>query len=73
MCGLLAYRSLCNGNVPIKVPNFRNKEEREAYREDYWNTFEDGPYKIINPNVPKIPDEVYEQARAKWLESQKNR
>lgn len=73
MCGLLAYRSLCNGNVPIKVPNFRNQEEREAYREDYWNTFEDGPYKIINPNVPEIPDQVYEQARAKWLESQKNR
>ena len=26
--GILAYRSICNGNVPITVPDFRNPEER---------------------------------------------
>ena len=34
ICGLLAYKSILNGNVPVKVPNFRNKEERDAYRND---------------------------------------
>ncbi len=34
ICGLLAYKSALNGNIPMKVPNFRNPEEREAYRND---------------------------------------
>ncbi len=34
ICGILAYRSILQGNIPIKVPNFRNPQEREAYRND---------------------------------------
>ncbi len=34
ICGILAYRSILNGNIPVKVPNFRNKDERDAYRND---------------------------------------
>ncbi len=34
ICGILAYRSILNGNQPVKVPNFRNIEERKAYRND---------------------------------------
>lgn len=34
ICGILAWRSVLNGNIPVKVPNLRNKEERDAYRND---------------------------------------
>jgi len=32
--GLLGYRSILNGNVPIDIPNFRNKDERYKYKND---------------------------------------
>ena len=34
ICGILAYRSIINGNIPIKVPNLRNLDERNMYRYD---------------------------------------
>jgi len=34
ICGILAYRSVLEGNAPVKVPNLRNKEERDLYRND---------------------------------------
>lgn len=34
ICGILAFRSIMNGNQPIRVPNLRNKEERDAWRND---------------------------------------
>ncbi len=34
LCGILAYRSILSGNQPIAIPNFRNKEERDAWRHD---------------------------------------
>ena len=34
ICGLLAHRSVMNGNRPERVPNFRIKEERDPYRND---------------------------------------
>ena len=68
--GILAYRSICGGNVPVEVPDFRNKEIREKYRGDNWCT---------NPRVaggnlapfcsfgsPDIPDSVYERVRRAW-------
>lgn len=30
--GIFAYRSILNGGIPEKIPNLRNKEEREKYR-----------------------------------------
>jgi len=35
ICGILAYRSILNGNAPVKVPNLQNKNERDAYRNDH--------------------------------------
>ncbi len=35
ICGILAFRSILNGNQPIKVPNLRNRAERDAYRNDH--------------------------------------
>lgn len=34
LCGILAYRSILAGNQPVKIPNFRNREERDAWRND---------------------------------------
>ena len=34
--GLLGYRSIVNGNIPIDVPDLRNKPIREKYRADRW-------------------------------------
>ncbi len=34
LCGILAHRSILAGNLPMTIPNFRNKEEREPYRND---------------------------------------
>lgn len=75
MCipGLLAHRSVCNGSIPIDVPNFRNKEEREAYRNDTWSTWGEGKNKApyTRDGNPEIPDAVYDRIRQEWLDSQK--
>ncbi len=34
ICGILAHRSILAGNIPMKVPNLRNPEERDAWRND---------------------------------------
>ena len=34
ICGILAHRSILAGNKPIRVPNLRNKEERDEWRQD---------------------------------------
>ncbi len=71
MCipGILAYRSIVNGNVPIKIPDLRNKDERDRYRNDTFCTFPKiaGDMYVSN-NVqgdPEIPEEFYEKLRQK--------
>ena len=34
MPGILGYKSICNGNTPYEVPDFRDKAVREQYRND---------------------------------------
>jgi hypothetical protein len=68
--GLLAYRSICSGNIPMEVPDFRDKEAREKYRDDNWCT----DPKVAGSNMapycsfgsPEIPDSVYEKVKAQW-------
>ena len=73
MCipGILAYKSIVNGNIPITVPNLRNAEERDAYRNDTFCTFKHIAGDQYVPNniqgVEPIPDSVYEEVRRKWL------
>ena len=33
--GLFAYRSVLCGGIPVEIPDFRNKHEREKYRNDH--------------------------------------
>ena len=72
ICGILAYRSILAGNVPVKVPNLRNKEERDAYRNDHACT---NPEVAGDQLLPcsaqgnnEMPDEVFEYVRNLWLE-----
>ncbi len=70
ICGILAYRSILNGNCSVRVPNLRNKEERDEYRNDNacTNPAVAGdqllPVSTITPD--ELPDEVYEEIRKIW-------
>lgn len=71
MPGTMGYRSIVNGNTPIKLPNLRNIAERDAYRNDTFCTFPEiaGDQYVSNniTGAPEIPDEVFEEVRRMWL------
>jgi len=69
----LAYRSILNGNIPVKVPNLRDKSERDAYRNDHACTNPEVAGDQLLPvspyfDVDSIPDEDFEKCRQLWLE-----
>ncbi len=68
--GILAYRSIVNGNAPVAIPNLRNKEERDAYRNDTFCTFaEAAGDQCVPSNIhikEPIPDSVYEEVKRRW-------
>jgi len=73
ICGILAYRSILNGNIPVKVPNLRNINERDAYRNDNACTNPNIAGDNLIPASPyfdidDIPDEDFEKCRQLWLE-----
>lgn len=72
--GILAYRSICNGNIPIEVPDFRRKDVREKYRNDNWCTNPEVAGDNLAPfnsfGGPDIPDSVYEHVRKEWEKRQ---
>ena len=72
ICGILAYRSILGGNIPIKVPNLRNPEERDAWRNDHACTNPavagDQLLPVSSYPDPGIPDKVYDRVRQLWLE-----
>ena len=75
--GPLAYRSILNGNVPVEVPDFRDKSIREKYRNDHFSTSPATPADFRLPNcsfpTPEIPDSTYDEVRRIWLEKQKKK
>jgi hypothetical protein len=68
--GLLAYRSICNGNMPVEVPDFRSKKNREAFRQDNWCTDPAVAGKAVAPcafpKEPVIPASAYRKVAKKW-------
>lgn len=70
--GMFAYRSILDGGVSKEIPNLRNKEERDRWRNDtactdpkaagdmLWPTFSKG--------TPEIDDAVYERSKRLWEE-----
>ncbi len=72
LCGILAYRSILNGNQPMTIPNFRNKEERDAWRNDNACTTPEVAGDQLLPSSsheePELGPEVYEHVRKLWME-----
>lgn len=68
--GLWAYRSILAGNIPMEIPNLRDKSEREKWRNDTFCTDKNVAGDMLAPAFskgdPDIPDEVYENVRKKW-------
>ncbi len=75
--GILAYKSICSGNMPIEVPDFRDKKQREKYRGDNWGslsaTVMDGLIPGCSFKTPEIPDIVYEKVKKLWEEGSKDK
>ena len=76
ICGLLAHRSVLQGNVPIDVPNFRNPEEREAYRNDHYTTMPSAPEGFLQPitslkNARERDEQYFKYCEQLWKEGKK--
>lgn len=70
--GLLAYRSICSGNIPMDVPDFRQKKNRDAFRHDNWCTDPAVAGKEVAPcaypDDPGIPASTYRKVAKRWNE-----
>ena len=61
--GMFAYRSVLAGGIPMEIPNLRNKEERDKWRNDTQCTDPAVAGDMYIPSYskgnPKIPPENY--------------
>ena len=68
--GLFAHRSILAGNVPFDIPNLRNKEERDLWRDDVSCTDPriagDKLLPLTAQGTPEIEPEVYENVKRRW-------
>lgn len=68
--GHFALLSALNGGVPMAIPNLRNKEEREKWRNDTRCTDpKHSEYETIpsySKGTPEIPQENYERLQEMW-------
>ena len=71
LCGLMAWRSVLAGNMPMEVPDFRIKEVRDRYRNDNGcctpEVAGDQLMPVTTYKLPEHSDEVYENMRKQWL------
>ena len=62
--GMFAYRSVLNGGIPMDIPNLRNADEREKWRNDTACTDPRLAGDMLQPSYskgnPDIAPEVYE-------------
>lgn len=65
--GMFAYRSILEGGVSMKIPNLRNPEERDKYRNDTACTDPGVAGDMLLPTfskgTPKIDRKVYQKIR----------
>ena len=68
--GMFAYRSILAGGIPMEIPNLRNKEEREKWKNDVACTDPEKAGDMLLPTcklgTPEIAPEVYERVRMQW-------
>lgn len=74
--GMFAYRSILNGNVSMKIPDLRKKEERDLWRNDTTCTDEKIAGDMLIPTfskgTPTIDESVYNKMKQKWEDEKKN-
>ena len=67
ICGILAWRSVLDGNKPVRIPDLRNREERDLYRNDRACCTPEVAGDELLPRssfpYPDIPDSVYENVK----------
>lgn len=70
--GMFAYRSILKGNIPMEIPNLRNKNEREKWHNDTActdpKTAGDMLLPTFSKGTPEIDESVYEYVRKLWDE-----
>ena len=78
--GLMAYRSILDGSSPVKIPNLRDKAERDLYRNDVACTDKNIAGDSLLPTqkggTPTIDKEVYQNVYKIWrshIEDEKNK
>ncbi|MBO5285482.1 MAG: Gfo/Idh/MocA family oxidoreductase [Clostridia bacterium] len=78
--GLMAYRSILDGSSPVKIPNLRDKAERDLYRNDVACTDKNIAGDSLLPTqkggTPTIDKEVYQNVYKIWrshVEDEKNK
>ena len=68
--GMFAYRSILKNGESVEIPNLRNPEEREKWRNDTACTDKNVAGDQLLPTrkdgTPEIEDEVYEIVQKKW-------
>jgi hypothetical protein len=71
MPGILGYRSICEDNAPMDVPDMRDKSIRDRYRNDNWCA----DPRMAGPGQPEwsssfgpvdVDDSVYEEAARQY-------
>jgi len=69
--GMFGYRSVLAGNIPMEIPNLRDKAVRDQWRNDTWCTDPKVAGDMLVPSYskgnPDVPQEVYDKVREKWL------
>ncbi len=67
--GVFAYNSILAGGVPVDIPNLRNKDERDKYRNDTTCSFKDKAGDMYIPassqGEVEIPGYIYEELKKK--------
>ena len=70
--GMFAYRSILAGGVSVQIPNLRNKEDRDLWRNDSACTDPKAAGDMLWPTMsegtPDIPVEVYDYMAQLWAE-----
>jgi len=69
--GTLGYRSIVSGNIPLEVPDLRNKKIRDRYRNDTWCVDpklagKGQPTSSSSMEAIKIPDSFYRKQAAEY-------
>ena len=73
--GMFAYRSILQGNIPMAIPNLRDKKEREKWRNDRACTDPKVAGDQLLPcrpgGNPEIDQAIYDRQKQLFLEKSK--